>query len=266
MIRVSSPDVARAAGPERVEQRRPSRPRLLPGRGPGAHHPGADDDQVGRQRGSSSPARAPPRAQDRVPEHHVRQARRRGGVTSTRPSVGHRPALEERLADHRHRVRVAVELAGVAVGEELLALVDDEQRRVARRPRRRSRSRSRPRRRARRGRASRRSSTWRSAGGRNDAAVTTTSAPSTASRAEAATVARGDPGRRAGVLGERRRPGRGRGRRRELHARQHVAQHRHVAARLDARADERRRGSAGPAAGAHRRGSRRRGSPPSAGR
>ena len=68
-------------------------------------------------------------AQDRVAEHEVREPDAEvGHDDAAAPGAASRRG---RLAERRARIRVAVELAGVAVGQELLALVDEEQGRVA---------------------------------------------------------------------------------------------------------------------------------------
>ena len=51
---------------------------------------------------------------------------RRDHAPASRP----RRAGEDRLAERRRRVRVVVEQPGVAVGEELAAVVDEEERGV----------------------------------------------------------------------------------------------------------------------------------------
>ena len=51
------------------------------------------------------------------------------GDDSTRGGRG--DPVEQRLADGRRGIGVVVELAGVAIGDELVALVDEEQRRIA---------------------------------------------------------------------------------------------------------------------------------------
>ena len=172
-------------------------------------------------------------AHDRVREHDVGEPdaeMRHDDAPGGRPL---RPA-EDRLAERRRRVRVAIELARVAIGEELLAIVDEEERRLAATTAPSSTSRSRPARRARRVRASPASSP----GGRgpNEAAVTTTSAPSTAARA----VGRRSsptpiPSVRRASLGERLGALRVAVEHRELDARQHVPEDREVAVALDAR-------------------------------
>ena len=109
---------------------------------------------------------------------------------------------DDGLADRRSRVRVAVEQAGIAVGQELLALVDEEERRIA----------------GDLGRAVRRVVDGNDEGvgasqsfvitcrtGPNAAAVTTTSADEIASLALACTPAPADARRRARRLGERLR-------------------------------------------------------------
>ena len=82
------------------------------------------------QRGSSTPSPIAAAASRIAPPNTTSARPVPRCVATTRPARASAPA-RERLAHHRHRVRVAVELAGVAVGEELVAVVDDEQRRVA---------------------------------------------------------------------------------------------------------------------------------------
>ena len=110
-----------------------------------------------RGRGSAGQDGAQPQlrraADDRLAEHEIRQAHAQ--MRDEDPALDRRlRARDDRLADRGRRVRVAVEIAGVAVGEELRPLVDREQGSPRGRPRRTRRSRSRPRRPARRASAS----------------------------------------------------------------------------------------------------------------
>ena len=101
--------------------------------------------------------------------------------------------------------------------------------------------------------------TWRSGGATKEAAVTTTPAPSTASRADAATRTSPIPRvSRATAASASARTG-SRSNTREHDARQDVAQDRDVAPPLDAGPDQRRARHASPGdAAARRPGSRRR--------
>ena len=201
-------------------------------------------DVARRQRGSSMPSPdRRGRLEDGAPEHDVGEA----GAEVRRDHASARSwhAAGERLADHRHRVRVAVELAGIAVGEELVAVVDDEQRRVAghlggavRRVVDRHDERV--------GESQSFVIVWRSVGGRNDAARDDdVRAVDGVARADGATVAAAIPGVAAGGRRRARPPGPGRRRRRAAPAGQDVAEHGQVAAALHPRADQRGRG--GPA-------------------
>ena len=162
-------------------------------------------------------------------------------VTTTRPARGPRRPGEDRLAERRRRVRVAVELAGVAVGEELAAVVDEEQGGVAGDLGGAVSSRSRPATTSASGASQSLVMRLAAGRGRNDAAVTTTSASAVASRAVGATRDRRRcPASRAAAVGQRRgaRPDRGRGSRASTPG-QHVPEDREVAVALDAGADER---------------------------
>ena len=69
-------------------------------------------------------------AQDRVAEDDVRETDPEMGHDDA-PRGGPRRAGQDRLAERRRRVRVVVELPGVAVRQELAALVDEEEGGVA---------------------------------------------------------------------------------------------------------------------------------------
>ena len=163
-----------------------------------------------------------------------RDASRRRGRAAGRCSPG-----QDRLAERRRRVRVAIEQARVAIGEELVAIVDEEQRRLARPRRPSSTSRSRPARRAHPGRASPASSPG--GAGRTTRRSRRRPRRRRRPRASAAAVAAPIPSvaRAASPPAPPRGPG-GDRTTRQLDARQHVPEHREVAVALDPAADERR--------------------------
>ena len=136
------------AGAERVEQGRPPSQPLGMERRPGAHHAGADDDEValgwhaacrwhapGRVTVITGAARCPDRARrrvdDGVAEDEVGQAYAEV-LTTTRPRGGRGVSGEDGLAERGRGLRIAIEQPGRPIGQELLAMVDEEERRVTR--------------------------------------------------------------------------------------------------------------------------------------
>ena len=205
MIRVSSPErrprVAGAVGIDAacVDGRRAAPASAV--QAPMA--PAPDDDEIGARVDVPS-GWLTARATVPRPSASARRRIASAKTTSARPDteVGRddpaaravRVAVADRLAEGGRRVRVAVEQPGVAVGQELAAIIDEEQGGVAGDVGGAVASRSRP-------------GTTSASGGQpvgghrpgartgpNDAAVITTSAPATASRASGATTAEPMPG------------------------------------------------------------------------
>ena len=160
---------------------------------------GGSTSSAGRQRGRAVPRPSASARRTIAAPNTTSASPTPRWVTTTRPDAGRARPVEDRLAERRRRVRVVVEQPGVAVGQELAALVDQEQRRRPARPRRRSTSRSRPGTTSASGASQSLVMTWRT--GPNEAAVTTTSASRTAARASGATDDRADP---VGRLARRR--------------------------------------------------------------
>ena len=129
----------RVPGPERVDERGGHPGPLRTERGPRAHRPGTHHDDIGRAGAASTRhrGRMTPRpaaaARRRIASPKMTSARPTPRwVTSTRPAAGRGVPAWIASPSVRRRVRIAVELAGVAVRQELAAVVDEEERRVAR--------------------------------------------------------------------------------------------------------------------------------------
>src|SRR6185369_9687989 len=123
----TSPVIAPAAMTRTTSRMRSSRPTILT-TSLILHAPAAADksarprEPASRRQHHAQPALDRP-IQDRRPEHEVGEADAEVADDDA-AGLGSRRAGDDRFADRGGRVRVAVEVARVAVGEELLAVVD----------------------------------------------------------------------------------------------------------------------------------------------